>query len=68
MNKYKVKITELLQTTVMVEADNADSAGDMVRSMYRNSEIVLTADNYVHTEFTVVGTDISEIYKSRMEM
>ena len=60
MSEYKVRITELLETTVTVETDNADTAMDRVRTMYRNSEIVLTADDHTDTEFTVGGEELPD--------
>ena len=57
MSEYKVKITELLETTVTVETDTADTAMDRVRTMYRNSEIILTADDHTDTEFTAVAEE-----------
>ncbi len=54
MQEYKVKIIERLATTVPVQGKSANQAEDRVRDMYRNSEIVLTADDYVDTEFEVI--------------
>ena len=48
--KYKVMITETLEETLEVEASSWHEAELIVRGMYRNEEIMLTADNYVHTE------------------
>lgn len=48
--KYKVMITETLEEILEVEASSWHEAELIVRGMYRNEEIVLTADNYVHTE------------------
>lgn len=51
MNKFKVKIVETLQRVVEVEADSFDEAEEKVRDQYRNSNIVLTSDDYIGTEF-----------------
>ena len=60
MGEYRVKITEWLETTVSIESDSADTAVDMVRSMYRDSDIILTADNHVDTKFTIIGKTTPE--------
>jgi len=57
MEDYRVKIIERLSTVVTVREDDADSAVERVQGMYRNSEIVLTADDYVDTEVKVIGSD-----------
>ena len=57
MSEHKIKITELLKRVISIQADDADSALDEVQRMYRNSEIILTSDDYTNTEFTVVGEE-----------
>ena len=57
MQEYKVKIIERLSTVVTVHAENADDAEDRVRSMYRNSDVVLTSDDYVDTDFSVIDQE-----------
>ena len=41
MDKYKVEITETLQKTVEVEADNKEEALHKVMKMYKNSSFLL---------------------------
>lgn len=48
--KYKVMITETLEETLEVEACSWHEAELIVRGMYCNEEIMLTADNYAYTE------------------
>lgn|GEM_PF-1660716 len=59
MKDYKVKIIERLSTVVTVSEEDAGSAVERVQGMYRNSEIVLTADDFVDTEIKVVSDDES---------
>lgn len=58
--EFKIMIIEQLGTTVTVQADDTDSALEKARSMYRNSEIVLTADNYVGTDFMLVDEESAQ--------
>ena len=51
--KYEVEIVETLSRTVAVEADDANAAEEEVRRKYRNSEIVLSSDDYEDTDFIV---------------
>lgn len=51
--RYDVTIIETLARTVLVEAGSETEAELAVRSMYRVGGFVLTADDYVTTEFRV---------------
>ena len=44
--------------TVSIAADNAESAEDKIRTMYRNCEIVLTVENYVDTDFIIENDNV----------
>ncbi len=48
--RYKVIITKVYEKIVEVEAKDACDAEDKVREMYKNNEILLTADDYICTE------------------
>lgn len=50
--KHKVKITETLVKVVEVEAENYEEAEKMVEAAYKNSDIILTADDYDSTQFS----------------
>lgn len=50
-NTYKVTITEMLQMTVEVEAEDAMSAEQMVNDNWQNSEYILDAENFIGVEF-----------------
>ena len=51
--KYFVEIKETLTKVVEIEANNAEEALDVVEKQYKNSEIILVADDYVNTEMIV---------------
>ena len=51
MNKYKVIIYETLSKTIDIEAENRSDAIKKVKEKYKNEEIVLSADDYLDTEF-----------------
>ena len=52
--KYKVEITEYLQRTISIKADNEDDALDKVEELYDNEEIVLSADDFTTKEIKVL--------------
>lgn len=45
MKTYNISITEVLKTTVDVQAETPEEAVQIVKDRYRNSEIILTADD-----------------------
>ena len=51
--KYNVTINERLARTLQVEASSQEDAELVARRLYRNSNIILSADDYVSTEFVV---------------
>lgn len=61
MKEFEVEITETLQKTVTVEADSKDEALQMVEDMWKASDIILDADNFVGVEYT--SDDGKEIEK-----
>lgn len=52
--KYKIEITETLQKTIEIEADNTEDALSIVVRKYKDSEIILDDTSYIDTEFKVV--------------
>lgn len=54
--KYTIRISELLKHDITIEADNSAEAIEKVKNKYYDSEIVLTADDYVDgsVEFDIV--------------
>lgn len=51
MNKYKVEITETLQKTIEVEADNKEDALHKLMKMYKNEEVILDDNDFVDLDF-----------------
>ena len=51
MKEYDVKITETLEKTVTVQAENRDAAEEQVKTAYYNSEHILDAENVTGVEF-----------------
>lgn len=47
--KYKVEIEEVLCKVVEIEANSADEAETKVLELYRNSEIILDAGDFIGT-------------------
>ena len=52
--KYKIKITEILEKSIPINANSFVEALDIVKEKYKNEEIILSADDYVSTKFTEV--------------
>ncbi|MBR1685439.1 MAG: DpnD/PcfM family protein [Clostridia bacterium] len=53
--EYKVLITETLQKTVIVEAENEQEAHRRISDAWKNSEYILDADSFQGVEFHVMG-------------
>lgn len=55
---YTVRITEMLQKVVTIEACSPDEAEQIVSNNWRRSDdYVLTADEFTGVEFEVLGND-----------
>lgn len=50
---YRVEITETLKRGIIVEAQNADAALNIVRDHYDNEDIVLDGSDFVDNDFEV---------------
>ena len=50
----KVEITETLQRTVEVKAENGRDAIEKVKDMYRNEDIVLSSEDFIDSNFQVI--------------
>lgn len=57
--KIKVSIIETLERTILVEAKDETEALVKAEQLYRNSDIVLDADDYVDTEIELADPDAS---------
>lgn len=51
--KYNVTITETLEKTIEIEAENETNAIDIARDKYNKEEVILTADDYADTHFGI---------------
>lgn len=51
MNKYRIKIVETLSRVVEVEAEDYESAYELVEEMIDREEIVLTYEDFEGREF-----------------
>lgn len=54
MEDFKVEIIERLVKVISVRADSPEEAEDDARFLYRNSQIVLTSDDYIDTTINVL--------------
>jgi len=53
MREYKVKIREVLEMTVIVVAESARQAREIVEKGHKNSEYILDASHYTGVNFSV---------------
>lgn len=52
MKKYEVTVQETLERKVIVEAENQESAEEIVRKAYDRSELILNADDFTEVQFS----------------
>ena len=55
MKQFKVEITEILQRTVVVEAEDEYDALDKAEDMCNKSEIILVADDFVDRDIKIIA-------------
>lgn len=60
--KFYVSVTETLQRTVCVMADNEEDAKDKVESAYQANKIVLNGDDYLE-DSAHVEVEESDLYE-----
>lgn len=53
MKKYNFFIREILEKKVTIEAEDEEEAEIIISKMYRNSDIVLTADDFIDYSITL---------------
>lgn len=53
MKKYNFFIREILEKKVTIEAEDEEEAERIISKMYRNSDIVLTADDFIDYSITL---------------
>ena len=51
--KYYVTITEILEKTIEIEAENATNAIAIAKDKYNKEEVILTADDLKYTDFGI---------------
>ena len=51
--KYNVTITEILEKTIEIEAENKANAINIARDKYNKEEVILTADDLADTWFSL---------------
>lgn len=54
MNKYNIEITETIQKTIEVEADNEQAALHIAMKKYKSSEVILTDEDFIDVDFKSV--------------
>lgn len=52
MKTFNFEITEILQKTIQINADNASEAYRIIKDMYDNEEVVLYTEDYLETEIS----------------
>lgn len=59
MPKFNIRITETLEKTVTIDAENVNEALQIADNKYRKSddEYILDAGNFIDVVFNVVGTE-----------
>lgn len=65
---FKVEITETLQRTIEVEAEDLDDAISKAKEKYYNEEVVLDSEDYIDTEFTVVDEEKDGSSEKRIDV
>ena len=53
MKEFDINITETLEKTVKVEAENREEAEEKVQQAYYNSEYILDSENFTGVKFAV---------------
>lgn len=51
--KYDVTITEILEKTIEIEAENEANAIAIAKDKYNKEEVILTADDLAETYFSL---------------
>lgn len=51
MKKYYITITETLERTIEIVANDENEAKDMAEEQYKNGEIVLDYEDHINTDY-----------------
>lgn len=54
MKTYKIEVKETLSRIIEIEAHSEEEAFSKVEDLYKKQEIVLSAEDFVETEFITV--------------
>lgn len=54
MKTFKFEITETLQKTINIEAENEIDAYKLINDMYKNGDIILDTDDFIDKEINIV--------------
>lgn len=54
MKNFKFEITETLQKTINIEAENENDAYKIISDMYKNGDIILDSDDFIDKEINIV--------------
>ena len=57
MKEFKVEITETLQKTITIMAENETDAIEKAKESYYAEEIVLDDSAYIETEYNIVESE-----------
>lgn len=57
MKEFKVEITETLQRTITIVAEDENAAIREARDLYFDEEVILDSDDYVGTDFEIVESE-----------
>ena len=60
MQNYKIEITEILRREVEIEAENIDSAIQIITEKYKSEEIVLDSSDFVEYKIDEYVTETNE--------
>ena len=60
MQNYKIEITEILRREVEIEAENIDSAIQIITEKYKSEEIVLDSSDFVEYKIVEYVTETNE--------
>lgn len=54
MKTFKIKIKEILENSVEIQAEDTSDAIQKVKELYQSAEIVLDYTDFVEVDFTVM--------------
>lgn len=54
MKNFNIEITEIIQKTIEIEADNEQAALHSTMKKYKNAEVILTDEDFIDVDFKCV--------------